>query len=205
MKIAIIDYGMGNLTSVQNALVFLGLDATRVQDAREIKNHDKLILPGVGAFGHAMKNLESSGMKEALTEEVLNHKKPLLGLCLGMQLLFESSNEHGTHAGFGWIKGHVKNLADLVSGIPVPHVGWNDVEAAPGSMLLKNIPQAQNVYYFVHSYACFSEERDTVKGTVSYGTTFDVVVEKENIYGCQFHPEKSQKSGLQILQNFAGL
>jgi imidazole glycerol-phosphate synthase subunit HisH len=205
MKLAIIDYGMGNLASVKNAISFLGFESTLVSSANELGKFDKYILPGVGAFGRAMENLSATGLQASLNKEVMQNKKPLLGLCLGMQLLFEESNEHGTHEGFGWLKGHVKNLGDLVTELPVPHMGWNDVKPANGSVLLKGISDEQRVFYFVHSYACFADDRACVKGTTEHGVSFDVVVEKENIFGCQFHPEKSQQSGLHILKNFVGL
>jgi glutamine amidotransferase len=203
--IGIIDYGMGNLTSVKNALDFLNLKNTRVANSAEALACDKLILPGVGAFALAMENLTKSNLVSTILEFTSVQKKPFLGLCLGMQLLFENSTEHGFHNGLSLIKGQVKDLNDKVHDFPVPHMGWNSLKVYPNSVLLKNIPEEEQVYYFVHSYYCDAADKSNVKAVVNYSFDFDVVLEKENIFGCQFHPEKSQKSGLKILQNFGDL
>lgn len=203
--IGIINYGMGNLTSVKNALDFLQLPATIIQKADDFAACDKVILPGVGAFGLAMKNLNELCMVEAISEFTLVNKKPFLGLCLGMQLLFESSTEHGFHTGLGLVEGQVKDLNEVVKNLPVPHMGWNSVQVKEGSLLLKNIPEQEQIFYFVHSYYCDATSKSDVKATVNYSIDFDVVIEKDNLFGCQFHPEKSQKSGLQILKNFGSL
>lgn len=200
--IGIINYGMGNLTSVKNALDFLQIPNAIVSKGEEFEACEKLILPGVGAFGLAMKNLNESGLKNAIYEFTQVKKKPILGLCLGMQLLFESSTEHGFHEGLALVKGEVKDLNELVKTFPVPHMGWNSLHADSSSRLLKNIATEEQVFYFVHSYYCAASDKSSVTATVNYGFEFDVVIEKDNFYGCQFHPEKSQKCGLTLLKNF---
>ena len=203
--IGIINYGMGNLTSVKNALDFLQVPNSIIDKAEEFDTCDKLILPGVGAFALAMKNLEDSGLKKSIINFTQEKKKPILGLCLGMQLLFESSTEHGFHKGLGIVKGEVKDLNETVKDLPVPHMGWNSLNSKDTSLLLKNIPKEEQVFYFVHSYYCLAADTSMVSATVDYSITFDVVIEKDNFFGCQFHPEKSQKSGLQLLKNFGDL
>ncbi len=203
--IGILNYGMGNLTSVKNALDFLNLANRMVANASEAESCDKLILPGVGAFALAMLNLKESGLDETIKDFTLVKKKPFLGLCLGMQLLFESSTEHGLHNGLSLIKGHVNDLNTQVHNYPVPHMGWNAIESKNDSLLLKNIPLDEQIFYFVHSYYCQASNPLDVAATVNYSFKFDVVLETENIFACQFHPEKSQKSGLQLLQNFGNL
>ncbi|MHA4843887.1 imidazole glycerol phosphate synthase subunit HisH [Flavitalea antarctica] len=202
--IGIVNYGMGNLGSVKNALDFIEAPSRIISETAELKMVDKILLPGVGAFGMAMENLHRLGFAEAIKDLVLNTKVPILGVCLGMQLLFESSIEHGCHEGLGLIKGKVNSFKDVVSGLPIPHMGWNSVEFNPGARLFKSIGPSPNMY-FVHSYFCKADAENDVSGTTEYGIRFQSSVESGHIFGCQFHPEKSQKDGLMIYKNFNSL
>ncbi len=202
--IGIIDNNMGNLQSVVNALDFLNIKNKVIILPEEVIGFKKIIFPGVGAFPQAMKNLERTGMKQTLTEYVQNKQGLLLGICLGMQLLYESSDEHGNHQGLGFIRGHVKYFGDQVKDLVIPHVGWNSVKKQNGSKLLSTIADDSD-FYFVHSFYCQAESTDVVAGTTEYGIRFDSVVEKDNVFGCQFHPEKSQKVGLNLFRNFETL
>ena len=201
--IAIVDYNMGNLRSVQNAFEKIGAKTTIVSDPESLQNYDKVILPGVGAFGDAMESLRSGGMQEALTAYAKNGK-PMLGVCLGMQLLFESSEEFGNHAGLGLIEGAVKafNPNNFQTSLKIPHMGWNDI-VTKESALFKGLPQSFYLY-FVHSFHAVCEEKYII-GKTHYGYDFPSAVQKENIYGFQPHPEKSHENGLQILKNFTEL
>lgn len=201
--IGIINYGMGNLSSVKNALDYLTIPNILVNHPDEINSCSKLILPGVGAFGLAMQNLHELKFIDSILEFTQVKQKALLGLCLGMQLLFDKSCEHGTHNGLSLIKGEVKNLNDAVKNVPVPHMGWNQLIEVNNSTLLKGIVKDDQIMYFVHSYYCCASNNELVTAQVNYEFNFDVMIESNNIFGCQFHPEKSQKSGLQILKNFA--
>ena len=199
--IAVVDYNMGNLRSVENAFLKIGSKVTIVKDPEKIKNYDKLILPGVGAFGDAMEHLKQNGMDEAI-KEFAKSKKPLLGICLGMQLLLESSNEFGDHEGLGLIKGEVKKFdtTKFKTPLKVPHMGWNELFVQKENLLFKGLPQ-EFYLYFVHSYHAICESEHTI-GTTEYGYSFVSAINKDNIYGLQPHPEKSHKSGLKILKNF---
>lgn len=203
-KIGIINYGMGNIASVRNAFNFIGESIEVIDSPGDIDKYEKLILPGVGAFAMAMENLNSKGFIDPLNKAVLTDQKKIIGLCLGMQLLFESSEEHGLHNGLGWIKGQVKDLRKEVD-LVVPHMGWNRLEKRKDSELLNGISIDDMDVYFVHSYYCHCTEANDIVATVNYGVSMDVMVQRDNIYGCQFHPEKSQKSGLEILKNFCRL
>ncbi|MSP59281.1 MAG: imidazole glycerol phosphate synthase subunit HisH [Myxococcales bacterium] len=203
--IVLVDYGSGNIRSVANAFEAIGaafLISARPDDLRAA---DRIVLPGVGAFGEAMRRLEALGLPAVLTEEVVQKKKPFLGLCVGMQLLAERGHEHGEHRGLGWIRGEVHRIEPATDGdgkaFPVPHVGWNSVKAQNGSVLLRSMP-AEPTFYFVHSYAFRAADPGVVAGTFDYGGEFSAVVEQGHIFGTQFHPEKSQKAGLQLLKNF---
>lgn len=200
--LGIINYGMGNIASVQNALNFLGMPNRIITSPGEIGACARIILPGVGAFGEAMHKITSGGFAEELREFAVAQQKPLLGICLGMQLLLESSVEHGFFEGLGFVSGSVKYLGDEVKDLPIPHVGWNDVFSAEGSLLMQDIAATGRNFYFVHSYYCQLAERTAVTGRVMYGSEFDVMFESGNVCGVQFHPEKSQKSGLALLKNF---
>ena len=199
--IAIVDYNMGNLASVYNACKLIDADATIVKNPNELKDYNRVILPGVGAFGDAMEHLKSTSMYDAIIE-FAKSGKPLLGICLGMQLLFDSSEEFGSNAGLGLIPGKVvafdKNKMDM-SEHKVPHVGWNKAFAKNNSKLFDGLT---NPYlYFVHSFHVVCEEKYTI-ATTHYGYDFTSVVQNDNIYGFQPHPEKSHNNGIQILKNF---
>lgn len=203
--LGIINYGMGNLASVQNALEYLQIPNRLISEPKEICMCDKVILPGVGAFGEAMDKITKSGYLMELQEFVTIKQRPILGICLGMQLLLDSSVEFGSFSGLSFIAGSVESLADHIHDLPIPHVGWNDITITAKSLLLDDIAESSMNFYFVHSFYCRLKERSVVTGQVSYGFNFDVMFEKENIFGVQFHPEKSQKSGLRLLHNFGKL
>ncbi len=200
--IIIVDYGLGNLRSVANALEAIRVDCKISRDLREIKQASKIILPGVGAFGEGMENLRRFGLVEALSEEVIQNKKPFLGICLGMQLICQKSYEHGEFGGLGWINAEVV-LFPLEKKLPVPHVGWNDIDCKTDCPLFAGGRQPQTVY-FVHSYYVLPQE-DVMTAECEYGIKFCAALQKENIFATQFHPEKSQQEGLDILEKFANL
>lgn len=198
--IAIVDYGAGNIFSVKNALDYLGLESRLVSDKDSIKNADAVILPGVGAFPSAMKMLENSGLVETIKEEAV--KKPFLGICLGMQLIFEKGYEFEECDGLGLIKGSVRKMEseDLI----IPHMGWNKLEKLNDCKLLKNIGDNEYVY-FVHSYKAECDDKD-ISAYCEYGGRVPALVhDGKYVYGAQFHPEKSGETGLKILKNFGGL
>jgi imidazole glycerol-phosphate synthase subunit HisH len=198
-SVIIVDYGMGNMRSVWNAFKTLGAQPKIGSDPEEIKRSDAIVLPGVGAFGEAMKNLRSQNLVDPLRNLVLGEGKPFLGICLGLQLLAEDSEELGHHSGLSWIKGSVKGLPQC-KGHHVPHVGWNVVEQEEDSILYKNLP-AQSSFYFDHSFYLGSET-EIVKGRVEVGKPVVASIESGNVFATQFHPEKSQVSGLRLLRNF---
>ncbi len=197
--ITIVDYGAGNLKSVEKALLFLGEEVKITSDSREILAADKIILPGVGAFGDAMEKLNATGLADTIREAV-NKKIPLLGICLGLQLLFESSEESPGVKGLSLLKGSIKRIPDK-AGFKVPHIGWNSLEINQDSRLFRGISQESYVY-FVHSYYLQAEE-PVVAAKTDYVVEIHAAVEKENIFACQFHPEKSGETGLKLLKNFA--
>ena len=200
--LGIIDYNMGNLASVYNACSKFTKDLKIVKNADDLKNLDKIILPGVGAYKDAMQHLEDSGLKDAILD-FANSKKPLLGICLGMQLLFESSEEFGYTKGLGLIEGKVVKFdkSKMGSDLKIPHMGWNKT-VNNDNPLFKNL---QNPYlYFVHSYHVVTDDKYTI-ATTNYGYDFASAVNKDNIFGFQPHPEKSHNNGLKILENFINL
>ena len=197
--IAIIDYDAGNLKSVEKALLFLGEEAKITSNAEEILSADKIILPGVGAFGDAMEKLNSRGLSEVIREAV-KRKIPLLGICLGLQLLFEASEESPGVEGLSVLKGKIKRIPDK-EGFKVPHIGWNSLKINPDSRLFAGIPEDSYVY-FVHSYYLAAEE-PIVAAQTDYVVDIHAAVEKEQVFACQFHPEKSGDIGLKLLKNFA--
>jgi len=202
--IAIVDYNMGNLASVQNAFAKLGKDTVVESDPTKFKDYDKLILPGVGAFGDAMEHLRERNMIEPL-QEYAKTGKYMLGICLGMQLLFESSEEFGEHVGLGLIKGDVKafDTSKFSEPLKVPHMGWNRMftEQHP---LFKNLDE-EHYLYFVHTYHVNCTNKEDIIGRTHYGYEFTSAVACGNIFGIQPHPEKSHENGLKILENFIGL
>ena len=197
--IAIIDYDAGNLKSVEKAFQFLGVEAKITSSAEEIFGADKIILPGVGAFGDAMEKLNNSGLSEVIREAV-RRKIPLLGICLGLQLLFEASEESPGVDGLSVLKGKIIRIPDK-EGFKVPHIGWNSLKINPESKLFAGIPEDSYVY-FVHSYYLVAEE-PIVAATTDYVVDIHAAVEKEHVFACQFHPEKSGDIGLKLLKNFA--
>ena len=197
--IAIIDYGMGNLRSVQKALEYVGEVALVTDDINTMEKADKLVLPGVGAFGDAIDTIRKKGIDHIIYDAV-DKNKPFLGICLGMQLIFEKSYEYGEHEGLGLIPGEIKLLPDTVK---KPHIGWNDLNIKMRSPLFENT--GENPYvYFVHSYY-LETDAPVVSATTNYGGEIQVAVQKGNIFALQFHPEKSGDVGLEILKNFGGL
>lgn len=201
MAVAVIDYGMGNLFSVEKALVSLGADVWVTNDAKKIAAADKMILPGVGAFGDCMNNLQEAGLIPAICDAAASGK-PFLGICLGLQLLFESSEESPGIPGLGILKGAVKKIA--VPGLKVPHMGWNRLQVKSGSPLFKDLPDSAYVY-FVHSYHAVPDDVSQITATVEYGGPVTAAVGLENVQAMQFHPEKSSGVGLKILKNFIEL
>jgi len=195
--VIIIDYGMGNIASVQKALFFLKVENVITRDLDTIKNSDIIILPGVGSFQKGINNLNELGISEVLNNEVLNNKKKFLGICLGMQLLADKGNEPAPCKGLGWIKGEVKKFD--VSGYRVPHMGWNNIEIHKDTYF--NIG-GNNDFYFIHSYHMVPEEKNVISATVDYGIKVVAAIQKENIFATQFHPEKSQIPGLAVLDSF---
>lgn len=198
--IAIIDYDAGNLKSVEKALGLLGEGAIVSRNRNEILRADKVILPGVGSFGDAMGNLRSYGLDQVI-REVVEKKTPFLGICLGLQLLFERSEESPGVEGLGILKGEILRIPDY-EGLKIPHMGWNSLDLLNNGRLFRNLPDHPYVY-FVHSYYLKAEEPEIVKASTWYSTTIHASVERENVFACQFHPEKSGEVGLQILKNFA--
>ncbi len=202
--IAIIDYGLGNLTSVAGAIKKVGHEAVITSDPQVLADADKLILPGVGAFGDGMANLGERGLIEPLTEMVVGKGKPILGICLGSQLITEESDEFGVRSGLGWVPARVRRLAPTDRTLRVPHVGWNDLIRTGDSVLFKELP-AQPLFYFVHSHYIEAREPEIVIGECDYSIRFVGAFQHGNIYGTQFHPEKSQLDGLRLLKNFIEL
>lgn len=200
--IAIIDYDAGNIKSVEKALKLLGEEAVITRDREIILSADKVILPGVGAFGDAMHNLKKYGLDEVI-REVVSKKTPFLGICLGLQLLFERSDETPGVKGLGILKGEILRIPDK-EGLKIPHMGWNSLKMQNDGRLFRGLPEEPYVY-FVHSYYLKAEDESIVKATTGYSTLIHASVEKENVFACQFHPEKSSDTGLQILKNFVTL
>lgn len=197
IDVLVIDYGVGNVTSVTNALERLGYRYALSSDLTMIAKAPRYILPGVGAFAEAMKNLETRGLIEPLRREVIDNKKPLLGICLGMQVLADSSSEGGEHKGLGFIPGRVQKIAGAVR---VPHVGWEALEVTKKEPLFARVPEGGQ-FYFDHSYH-FETAPEFVAATALYGAGITAAVQRGNIYGVQFHPEKSHLSGLRLIKGF---
>lgn len=200
--IAIIDYDAGNLRSVQKAFHFLGEEAVITRDYREIKKADKVILPGVGAFGDAMQKLHSYQLVEIIKDTVQSNK-PFMGICLGQQLMFDGSEESGGVEGLSLLPGKIIRIPEE-EGLKIPHIGWNNLTIKKGATLFQGLTGSPYVY-FVHSFYLKSVDRNIVAATTEYGALIDASIEEENLYACQFHPEKSGEVGLKILSNFAKL
>ena len=202
MKVIIINYEMGNIYSVQSALKFLGYESKFTDKPEEILSADKLILPGVGSFRKAMQNIISKGLEETINEVILTKRKPILGICLGMQLLGTSSTEDGFTKGLGFFDGIVERFSEKYDR-KVPHIGYNEIVPPQNSVLFQNL-EVKSDFYFVHSYRMSSS---IVKGvaTCCYGEKFIAAFEQNNVFGTQFHPEKSQTNGLILLKNFLAI
>lgn len=202
--IAIIDYGVGNLFSLKSSLGVIGAEVQVTGDADVIRNSEKIILPGVGAFEDAIGKLRETGLDMVILEEAAKGK-PLLGICLGMQMLFEKSYEYGEHMGLGLIEGSVKPIAPVIrEGLKVPHIGWNGLIFSKKRSVLYRYVEEGECVYFVHSFAAMDCD-SAVTATTEYGAMLTASVEKENVYGTQFHPEKSGEVGLKILKAFCEL
>lgn len=200
--IAIIDYDAGNIKSVEKALLMLGQEVKITDDAKEILSADKVVLPGVGAFGDAMGNLERRGLVPVI-RETAEKGTPFLGICLGLQLLFERSGEAPGVAGLGILPGEILRIPSG-EGLKIPHMGWNSLHLEHGGRLFEQVPE-QSYVYFVHSYYLKAGEEEIVKASTEYGVHIHASVEKGNVFACQFHPEKSSEVGLRILSNFVNI
>ena len=199
IMVAIIDYDAGNIKSVEKAIQFLGEEAIITRNPDEILSASHVILPGVGAFGDAMEKLHKYGLISVI-HEVVKRDIPFLGICLGLQLMFDRSEETPGVEGLSILKGEIKRIPDKED-LKIPHIGWNSLKYPNGGRLYKDIPEDSYVY-FVHSYYLDAEEKDIVVATTEYGTNIHASVEKGNVFACQFHPEKSSSVGLKILENF---
>lgn len=200
--IAIIDYDAGNIKSVEKALQKLGAEVVITKDAEVILNAEKVILPGVGAFGDAMTNLNKYNLVEVI-HQVVEKGTPFLGICLGLQLLFERSDETPGVEGLGILKGEILRIPEK-DGLKIPHMGWNSLHLQNNGKLFEGLAE-QSYVYFVHSYYLKAEQEEIVKATTDYSVNIHASVEKDNVFACQFHPEKSSEVGLQILKNFVEL
>ncbi|MBE6010289.1 MAG: imidazole glycerol phosphate synthase subunit HisH [Lachnospiraceae bacterium] len=196
---AIIDYDAGNIKSVEKALLFLGEDVVVTDDPETILSADHVILPGVGAFGDAMRNIREHNLEEVI-HQVVEKGTPFMGICLGLQVLFEDSEENPGVPGLGILKGHIKRIPDA-EGLKIPHIGWNSLSLSGDGRLFEGLP-AEPYVYFVHSYYLEADDPSIVKAATEYGTLIHASVEQENVFACQFHPEKSSEAGLSILRNF---
>ena len=199
--IAVIDYGMGNLHSVQYALDRVGADVCLARHPEEVRAAERIVLPGVGTFGACVDNLTSSGLLEVLEEDVLRGGKPFFGICLGMQVLARDGEEGGRHQGLGWISASVQRLDVDSRGLKVPHVGWNEITPRPETPLFRGFRKTP-AFYFVHSYHLITDDSALVAATCEYGMTFTAAILRDNLFATQFHPEKSQEDGLRLLENF---
>jgi len=204
LNIKIVNYQMGNLSSVKNAFAVIDCPAEIINHPSELDDADAVILPGVGAFGDGVQNLLTGGWIDALQEEVLQKQKPFLGICVGMQVLASKGTEHGNHEGLNWIPGVVDRLRPEEEVYRIPHIGWNDVEFVKQDGLFSGLGDKAD-FYFVHSYAHFPDSADVISGICTHGMKFAAAFEIGNIFATQFHPEKSQKAGLAVLRNFVKL
>ena len=200
--IAILDYDAGNIKSVEKAMQLLGQEVTITRDRREVLNADKVILPGVGAFGDAMGKIRQYGLCEVI-HEAAEQGTPFLGICLGLQLLFERSEESPGVEGLGILKGEILRIPET-PGLKIPHMGWNSLEFRNNGRLFENLPEESYVY-FVHSYYLRAADEKIVTAVTEYGTQIHASVEQGNVFACQFHPEKSGDAGIQILKNFVAI
>lgn len=199
--LTIVDYGVGNLASVKNMLKKIAVESVLAAEPSVIEKASKIILPGIGAFDHCMNMFNASGMREAVTKKALDEKVPVLGICVGMQMLMEGSEE-GVEAGLGWIKGKtIRFRKELLGNLKIPHMGWTDVELSKPSPLTSGFPPEPR-FYFVHSYHVQPDDNSDQLLTANYGYDFTAAVNRGNLYGVQFHPEKSHRFGMKLLENF---
>lgn len=198
--IAIVDYGLGNIKAFLNVYRRLNIDCSYASTSEELKKASKIILPGVGAFDHAMKTLNQSGLRDTLDELVLIDKVPVIGICVGMQMMAEGSDE-GEGEGLGWIKGRVRKLQ---VNMPLPHMGWNNITPERESDLIRGLDEERR-FYFLHSYYFDCDEPDDILATAEYPSSFPCIINHGNVYGIQCHPEKSHHNGVSLLKNFSEL
>ena len=199
--IVVVDYGVGNVRSVVNALAAAGAEARISGRLEDLRAAERIVLPGVGAFADCMESLLATGLVAPLAEEVRDKGKPFLGICVGMQLLAGEGHENGVHRGLGWLPGVVTRFTVEDKGLKVPHVGWNEVIATRPGVLLHGVKE-RSTFYFVHSYHFACADPDAVTAVCDYGVPFTAAVERGNVFGTQFHPEKSQENGQRVLRNF---
>lgn len=200
-RVCIIDYGLGNLTSISNAFSLLGIGSIISSKTKDILSSSHLVLPGVGSFGEGMTGLRSRSLIEVLREEVIDAKKKILGICLGMQLFASEGLEYGRNKGLDFIKGKVVKIDTGESGYRLPHIGWNNVAIENRQSITRRF-EHEPIFYFAHSYHFILDEKRVIAGTASYGHDIVALIEDGNIFGTQFHPEKSDMDGLQIFKNF---
>lgn len=199
--VVVIDYGLGNLFSVSKAFERVGAEVVISSNPEDIRQADRIVLPGVGAFGDGMHYLRSKGIDKALTVAVIEKQKPFLGICLGMQLLADIGHEYGEYKGLGWISGFVRKLDVEKLGLKIPHIGWNDIQIVRNSPLFRGLPAVSD-FYFVHSYQLTCQEATDIVAVADYGEQITAAIQRKNIFATQFHPEKSQDNGLTLIENF---
>ncbi|HEY7060817.1 MAG TPA: imidazole glycerol phosphate synthase subunit HisH [Chloroflexota bacterium] len=199
--IVVVDYGLGNLRSVAKALEAAGGDVRVSGDAADVRQAERIVLPGQGAFPDCMAQLDASGLREALADEVQAKGKPFLGICLGLQVLAADSDEGGLHAGLGWYPAHVRRLRPADPALKLPHIGWNEITFDVTTPLARGLKQAP-IVYFDHSYQLEAEQPELVAARCDYGGSFCAALQRDNVFATQFHPEKSQDVGLRVLRNF---
>ena len=199
--VAVVDYGAGNLHSVRHALELVGADVVVTKRPEDLHDAERIVLPGVGAFGECAAGLRASGFIESLEQEVRRRGKPFLGICVGMQLLAREGREHGVHAGLGWVPGVVQRLEADARGLKIPHVGWNDITPHAANHLFDGL-RRDPTFYFTHSFHLSLDDPSYEAASCDYGGRFTAAVLKDNVAATQFHPEKSQENGLKLLENF---
>ncbi len=208
MKVTIVDYNSGNISSVINSFKEVAKEKVNIEvtsDPKKIKSSDKVVLPGQGSFKSCVEALNKiNGLKDTLNEFVITHKKPLLGICVGLQMFADIGYEETETKGLGWISGNVSKIDNQSGKFKLPHIGWNQINIVKDSKILKEIENNSHMY-FVHSYEFIPENKDVISATTDYSSNIVCSVEKENIFGTQFHPEKSDKSGLKLINNFISL
>ncbi len=201
--VTIVDYGLGNLFSVKKAFEAIGEKAEITNNPVQVEKADRIVLPGIGAFGDGITHLRERGLDVALETSVKKRGVPFLGICLGLQLLADTGEEYGDHRGLGWIPGRVRALNVTSAHLKIPHIGWNDVAVREGAALFRGI-RANADFYFVHSFQLECDDASHLVGTTQYGETVTAAILKDNMFATQFHPEKSQDNGIRLLENFVG-